>query len=162
MSDNNEKLVFNMNKAILMGRLTRDPEIDRYDPGKLNFTVACNKRYKNKDGIWTDGVNYIRCFAIGKDIEAIMENFHTGRLIYIEGEIRTSDWKDEKTGKNMEKTRIFVDKWDFVTSRPKNDSRYEKKEDETSSHKENDSQSNFYQPIGNISSSSSYDILGEL
>ena len=107
-----------MNKAILMGRLTRDPEL-RYsqsaDPiAILRFSIAVNKRIKNDSGPDAD---FIDCVAFGKTGEFINQYFKKGAMIAVEGRIQTSSWDDKESGQKRYRTEVIVDQSYFTGSR---------------------------------------------
>lgn len=106
-----------MNKAILMGRLTRDPEI-RYFQGEhpvavARFTLAVERRMK-KDG--EDSADFIRCVAFGKTAETIEKYVHQGKKIVIEGRIQTGSYTNQD-GVKVYTTDIVVESMEFAESR---------------------------------------------
>lgn len=106
-----------MNKAILMGRLTRDPEI-RYSQGEnpvavARFTLAVERRMK-KDG--EDSADFIRCVAFGKTAETIEKYVHQGKKIVIEGRIQTGSYTNQD-GVKVYTTDIVVESMEFAESR---------------------------------------------
>ena len=98
-----------MNKVILLGRLTRDPEL-RYqaNTGKANcrFTLAINRIEKDK-------ADFINCVAFGKTAETISQYFTKGRQIAITGSIRTGSY-DAQDGTKRYTTDIFVESFEFT------------------------------------------------
>lgn len=106
-----------MNKAILMGRLTRDPEI-RYSQGEnpvavARFTLAVERRMK-KDG--EDSADFIRCVAFGKTAETIEKYVFQGKKIVIEGRIQTGSYTNQD-GVKVYTTDIVVESMEFTESR---------------------------------------------
>ena len=89
------------NRVILMGNLTRDPEV-RYLPSNMavvDMGLAVNDRYQDKQtGEWVDRPNFIDCTAFGKSAESIGKFFTKGRPILIEGKLRFEQWDDKQTG----------------------------------------------------------------
>ncbi|MDB4681190.1 single-stranded DNA-binding protein, partial [bacterium] len=78
------------NKVILMGNLTRDPEL-RYTPSGMAiaaFGIATNRRWKDQDGNQKDEVTYIDITAFGKQAEVIGQYFQKGKGIHIEGRLK--------------------------------------------------------------------------
>lgn len=100
-----------MNKVILIGRLTKDPEL-RYAPGTgtgvSRFTVAVNRRKKE------DGADFINCVAFGKTAETISQYLTKGRQIAITGSIRTGSY--DKDGVKHYTTDVAVDGFEFIGS----------------------------------------------
>lgn len=106
-----------MNKAILMGRLTRDPDI-RYSQGEnpvavARFTLAVERRMK-KDG--EDNADFIRCVAFGKTAETIEKYVFQGKKIVIEGRIQTGSYTNQD-GAKIYTTDIVVESVEFAESR---------------------------------------------
>lgn len=86
-----------INKAILMGRLTRDPVIRHTDSGKAvcNFTVAIDNGYGEEKS-----ADFISCVAWNKTAEFVDKYFAKGRMIIVVGRIRTRTWEDRDGKKN--------------------------------------------------------------
>jgi len=104
-----------MNKAILMGRLTKDPEL-RYSKSAepvaiAHFTIAINRRYSKEDA------DFINCVAFSKTGEFISNYFKKGAMIAVEGNIQTTSWEDEKTGQKRYKTEVVVTQAHFTGSK---------------------------------------------
>lgn len=104
----------NINKVILMGRLTADPELQMSTTNipVLSFTVAVNKP-KKKDG--TQEANFIDCVAFRKTAEFISKYFKKGSAIIIFGQINVSTY--EKEEKKYKSTKIVVDEVQFGESK---------------------------------------------
>lgn len=105
-----------MNKAILMGRLTRDPEL-RYTPNQVatcSFTVAVDRRYKSQDG--TTQADFISCVAWRQTAEFISKYFAKGSKILVTGSIQTRTW-DDKEGQRHYATEVVVDDAEFCESK---------------------------------------------
>ncbi len=107
------------NRVILMGNLTRDPEL-RHLPSNTAVTgiaLAVNDRWKDKDsGEWKDRANFIDCEAFGRTAEVINEYFRKGKPILIEGRLRMDQWQD-KEGNNRSKLKVVIDGFEFIGSR---------------------------------------------
>lgn len=99
------------NKVILMGNITRDPELRQTQGGTsvVKFTVAINDKIKDKDT-----TSFIDCTAFGKTAENIAKYFHKGSPILIEGRLRQESWTDKQSGQNRSKLVIVADKFEFV------------------------------------------------
>jgi len=86
-----------MNKVILVGRLGQNPE-QRATPGGTavtNFSIATNETYKSQSGEYNDNTEWHRCVAFGKAAEYIGSFFTKGRLVYVDGRLRTRKWTDQ-------------------------------------------------------------------
>ncbi|MEM1108787.1 MAG: single-stranded DNA-binding protein [Planctomycetota bacterium] len=108
------------NRVILMGNLTRDPEV-RYLPNNtavVDIGLAVNDRYQDKQsGEWVDRPNFIDCTAFGKSAESIGKFFQKGRPILIEGKLRFEQWEDRQSGQKRSKIKVVIDQWNFCDSR---------------------------------------------
>jgi single-strand DNA-binding protein len=108
------------NKVILLGNLTRDPEL-RYTPqgaAVCEFALALNSVYTNKQtGQKVEEVSYIDLVAWGKTGETIAEYMKKGRQIMVEGRLKQDRW-DSQDGKKMSKVRVTVESFTFVGARP--------------------------------------------
>ena len=110
-----------MNKVILMGRLTRDPEV-RYAQGNQSmavarYTLAVDRRFK-RDG--EQSADFIQCVAFGKSGEFAERYFHKGTKIVVEGRIQTGSY--EKDGQRVYTTDIVVEQQEFAESKANSDS----------------------------------------
>lgn len=106
-----------MNKAILMGRLTRDPELRATGSGinVCTFTIAVNRRFV-KAGEERQA-DFISCVAWRQTAEFICKYFTKGRMIAVSGAIQTRTW-DDKEGKKQYTTEVVVDDAYFADSNP--------------------------------------------
>ena len=106
-----------MNKVILMGRLTRDPEV-RYTQGDnasavARFSLAVDRRYK-KDGEQT--ADFINCVAFGKTGEFIEKYGRKGTKFVVEGRIQTGSYTN-KDGQKVYTTDVVVEQVEFAESK---------------------------------------------
>lgn len=86
-----------MNKVIIMGRLTSDPELRQTQSGvaSCKFTIACDRRFANKQTGEREA-DFISCLAFKNTAEFISRYFNKGKMIAIEGSLRTGSYKDKK------------------------------------------------------------------
>ena len=118
-----------MNIAILMGRLTRDPELKYTSNGKAyaNFTLAVQKT--------KDEAEFIDCVAWEKTAENIAEYFRKGNRILIQGRLNVSNY--EQNGEKRKFTRVLANTFEFIDSKNSGNSqnnsrnRYDSDEDES-------------------------------
>lgn len=105
-----------MNKAILMGRLTKDPELrnTQSNISVCSFTLACDRRYKNQDGSRT--ADFIPCVAWRQQAEFISRYFHKGDRMLISGTIQPRSWEDQN-GQRRYTTEVIVDEVHFCESK---------------------------------------------
>ena len=107
-----------INRVILTGNLTRDPEIRRTQSGMaiMSFGIAVNDRRKNSQtGEWEDYPNFIDCTMFGSRAEAVSNFISKGSKIGLEGKLRYSTW--ERDGQKRSKIEVIVDEIDFMSSR---------------------------------------------
>lgn len=99
-----------MNKVILIGRLTKDPEL-RFTAGSgmavSRFTVAVNRQFKK------DETDFINCVAFGKTAETISQYLTKGRQIAVIGSIRTGSY-DAQDGTKRYTTDVAVESFEFI------------------------------------------------
>lgn len=110
-----------MNKVILMGRLTRDPEV-RYSQSDTpvavaRYTLAVNRRFKKEGG--EAEVDFIRCVAFGKAGEFTEKYFRQGMRILISGRIQTGSYTN-KDGQKVYTTDVVIEEQDFADSKSNN------------------------------------------
>ena len=109
-----------MNKVILMGRLTRSPEV-RYSQGAepvavARYTLAVNRRFKRKDEPEAD---FIPCVALGKSGEFAEKHFRKGQLVGVIGRLQVRSWED-KEGKKHWTTEVIIEEQHFAESKNSN------------------------------------------
>ena len=112
-----------MNKVILMGRLTRDPEI-RYANNEnntciANYTLAVDRRFKRQGDEQT--ADFIRCVAMGKGGEFAEKYLHQGTKIVVEGRIQTGSYTN-RDGQKVYTTEVVVEDQEFAESKASSDS----------------------------------------
>lgn len=105
-----------MNKAVLIGRLTKDPEL-RYAAGSgtavCRFTLAVARQFKK------DETDFINCVSFGKAAETIKQYMTKGRQLAVTGSIRTGSY-DAQDGTKRYTTDVAVDEFEFVGSGQRN------------------------------------------
>lgn len=105
-----------MNKVILMGRLTRSPEV-RYSQGAepvavARYTLAVNRRFKRKDEPEAD---FIPCVAFGKSGEFAEKYFRKGQLVAVTGRLQVRSW--DKDGERRYATEVIIEEQHFAESK---------------------------------------------
>lgn len=108
-----------INKAIISGNLTRDPELRTTAGGTavLSFSVAVNDRQKNNQtGEWEDYPNFIDCTLFGKRGESLSRFLAKGTKIAIEGKLRWSQWQTQDGGKRS-KIEVIVNELELMQQR---------------------------------------------
>lgn len=121
-----------LNKIFLYGNLTRDPELKALPSGSqvVEFGVATNRTYKDKDGAKKEEVDFHNIVSFGRTAEVIAQYMKKGRPIFIEGRIRTRSWEaKDGTGKRY-KTEIVLENFQFGPSAaPRNGTEQERGSD---------------------------------
>ena len=110
-----------MNKVILMGRLTRDPDV-RYSAGEnalaiARYTLAVDRRFK-RDGEAT--ADFISCVAFGRAAEFAERYFHQGIRIVVSGRIQTGSYTNRE-GQKVYTTEVVVEEQEFAESKSASD-----------------------------------------
>ena len=111
-----------MNKVILMGRLTRDPEV-RYSAGEnslaiARYTLAVDRRFK-RDGEAT--ADFIGCVAFGRSAEFAEKYFRQGLKVVVSGRIQTGSYTN-RDGQKVYTTEVVVEEQEFAESKAVSDS----------------------------------------
>ena len=111
----------NLNKVMLIGNLTRDPEL-RYTPaglGVASFGIAVNTPIgKDEEGNRKVETLFVDVVAFGKQAEVIAEYLKKGSLIYLEGRLRYRTWEDQ-SGNKRSKYEIILNNLQFLDTRDK-------------------------------------------
>lgn len=105
-----------MNKAFLIGRLTRDPEL-RYSSSNtpvVTFSIAIDRQYTNRDG--QRETDFIRIVAYNKQAENVKKFVSKGSMVAVDGRIQTGSY-DDKDGKKVYTTDIVADRVQFLDSK---------------------------------------------
>ncbi len=108
-----------LNKVMLIGRSTSNLEVKTIEgtgTSVANFTVATNRKFKNKEGNVLEDAEYHRCVAYGKWAEVLGQYLTKGKRVYIEGRLRTRRWEDNEWATKYS-TEIIVDNFIFLDSK---------------------------------------------
>ena len=108
----------NYNKIMLMGNLTRDPQLS-YLPSNtpvVEFGLAVNRKFKRQDGEQGEETLFVDCRAFGRMAELLNQYCTKGKPLFIEGRLQLDRWQD-KDGNNRSKHRVFIENFQFVDSR---------------------------------------------
>lgn len=108
-----------INKVLITGNLTRDPELRETPSGfqVLNFGVAVNDRRKNQQTQqWEDYANFVDCTMFGNRAASVSRFLGKGSKVAIEGKLRWSQW-EAQDGSKRSKLEVVVDEIEFMTSR---------------------------------------------
>ncbi len=102
-----------LNKVLLYGNLTRDPELKALPSGQqvASFGLATNRSFKNRDGQQQEQTEFHNIVAFGRTAEVMGQYLKKGRPIYVEGRLQTRTW--DKDGAKQYRTEIIVDSFQF-------------------------------------------------
>lgn len=102
------------NKVVLMGNLTRDPELRTTPNGQnvASFSLAVNRSWKNANGEQQEAVDYIDCNIWGKPAEIITQYMKKGSGILVSGRLQQRSWEQE--GQKRSKVEVVVEDFNFV------------------------------------------------
>jgi single-strand DNA-binding protein len=105
-----------VNKVILVGRLGKDPEIRSTPTGTTvaKFSLATDDRYTDKSGEKQERTEWHNIVAWGKLAEICGQYLRKGKLVYIEGSIRTDSWDDKETGQKKYRTDIVANQMQML------------------------------------------------
>src|SRR5256885_2586589 len=107
-----------VNKAILVGRLGRDPETRYTSAGQAvcNFTLATDETYKDRSGERQKRTEWHRIVVWGKQAEIAQQYLHKGSLIFVEGRIQTRQW-DDREGQKRTTVEIVANNFRMLGGR---------------------------------------------
>src|SRR3954468_2820094 len=111
-----------VNRVILIGNLTRDPQTKQL-PGAgggtsvCEFGLAMNRRYRTQAGEEREDVCFIDCAAFGKTGEVIQQYCTKGKQLFVEGRLKYDTWDDRSGGGKRSKLSLIVENFQFLGSR---------------------------------------------
>lgn len=108
-----------LNKVMLIGNLTRDPELRVTPKGTAicQFGIAVNRQYKDESGATRDDTTFVDIEAWGKTGENIAKYMVKGRPIFIEGRLKLDTWDDKTTGEKRSKMKVVCEMGQFLGGR---------------------------------------------
>ncbi len=101
-----------------MGNLTRDPQL-KQTPNNMSVAeigLACNRKFKSKEGEMRKEVTYVDCEAWGRTAETMAKYLTKGKPVFVEGRLKLDQWQD-KDGNNRSKLRVVIESFQFIDSR---------------------------------------------
>jgi single-strand DNA-binding protein len=108
----------NFNKVILVGNLTRDPEL-RYTPKGVAIAklgLAVNRRWTSETGEVREETTFVDIDAFGKQAETIANYCKKGRPLLVEGRLRMDQWEDKQSGQKRTKLGVVLESFSFLDS----------------------------------------------
>ncbi len=106
----------NLNKVMLIGNLTRDPEL-RYTPkgtAVADITLAINRIWNNEQNVRQEETIFVEVTLWGRQAELAQQYLSKGRLAYIEGRLQMDTWDDKETGKKRSKLKVIGETLQFL------------------------------------------------
>src|ERR1700691_877521 len=104
-----------INKAMVFGNLTRDPEL-RAMPSGMNvasFSVATNRVFKDRDGKNQEQTDFHNVVVFGRQADTVSQYLKKGSSVFVEGRMQTRSWDDKKTGEKKYRTEVVADRVQF-------------------------------------------------
>ncbi|MEM7698833.1 MAG: single-stranded DNA-binding protein [Verrucomicrobiota bacterium] len=108
-----------LNKVMVMGNLTRDPEV-RYTPKGSAVTdigMAINRNYTTDDGQRREEVTFVDVTFWGRQAEVLGEYMKKGRPLYVEGRLQLDTWEDKNTGQQRSRLKVVGEGFQFLGGR---------------------------------------------
>ena len=108
-----------INRVVLVGNLTRDPELRHTPSGTpvCSLRLAVNTRRKDESGQWTDKPNYFDITVWGQQGENCAQYLSKGRPVAVDGRLEWREWQDKETGQKRQAVDIIADSVQFLGSR---------------------------------------------
>ena len=107
-----------LNKAFLIGNLTRDPELKALPSGinVCSFSVATNRVWKDKNGEKQEAADFHNIVVFGRQAETVAQYMKKGSQVMVEGRMQTRSWDDQATGAKKYRTEVIADRVQFGTN----------------------------------------------
>lgn len=107
------------NKVLLMGNLTRDPQLKQLPSSSTvaDFGLAVNRRYKTQNGEDREETLFVDCAAFGKQADVIGQYCKKGKALFVEGRLKLDTWEDKMGGGHRSKITVVVENFQFVGGR---------------------------------------------
>lgn len=108
----------NLNKVMLIGNLTRDPELRHTPKGTAvsEISMAINRVWNNDQGQKQEETTFVEVTLWGRQAELAQQYLTKGRPVYIEGRLNLDTWDDKETGKKRSKLRVIGENMQFLSS----------------------------------------------
>src|SRR5213594_3249103 len=110
----------NLNKVLLLGNVTRDPEV-RYTPkgsAVCDLGIAVNRAYTTDSGEKREEVTFVDVTLWGRTAEVASEYLKKGRPVFIEGRLQMDSWDDKQTGQKRSRLRVVGESMQLLGGRP--------------------------------------------
>jgi len=106
-----------LNKVMLLGNLTRDPELRHTPKGSAvtDLGLALNRRVQDGNGGWKEEVTFVDVTVWGNSAENAHKYLSKGRGVFVEGRLQMDTWDDKETGKKRSKLKVVADNLQFLS-----------------------------------------------
>ncbi len=106
------------NKVLLMGNLTRDPELKQTPSSQsvAQIGIALNRKFKDREGNMREETTYVDCEAWGRTAEVMAQYLSKGKPVFVEGRLKLDQWQD-KEGNNRSKLKVVIESFQFIDSK---------------------------------------------
>ena len=107
------------NRVLLMGNLTRDPELRQTSSNNpvANIGLAVNRSYTTKSGERREEATFIDCEAWGRTAEVMSRYLKKGRPVFVDGRLKLDEWEDRE-GNRRHKLKVVIEQFQFINSNP--------------------------------------------
>lgn len=112
-----------LNQVIVMGNLTRSPEVKQTPSGNsvVSFSLALNRSYKDAQDQWQEATDYVDVVAWGKLADQVAERLDTGSRALVNGRLQSRSWEDKDTGAKRSKLEVLAQDVTFLDAADKID-----------------------------------------
>jgi len=106
------------NKVLIMGNLTRDPELKQTPSNQsvAQIGIAMNRKFKDREGNMREEVTFVDCEAWGRTAEVMAQYLSKGKPVFVEGRLKLDQWQ-EQSGGNRSKLKVVVESFQFIDSK---------------------------------------------
>ncbi len=104
-----------INKAMLFGNITRDPELRSLPSGMnvCNFSIATNRVYRDREGKKQEQTDFHNVVVFGRQADTVAQYLKKGSSVYVEGRMQTRSWDDKTSGEKKYRTEVVADRVQF-------------------------------------------------
>ena len=122
-----------INKVILFGNLTRDPELKALPSGMnvVNFSIATNRIFRDREGKKQEQTEFHNIVVFGRQADTVAQYMKKGSSVFIEGRLQTRSWDDKTSGEKKYRTEVIAERVQFGPRAGGGGNAVAKKADET-------------------------------
>jgi single-strand DNA-binding protein len=106
------------NKVLIMGNLTRDPELKQTPNNQsvAQIGIAMNRKFKDREGNMREETTFVDCEAWGRTAEVMAQYLSKGKPVFVDGRLKLDQWQD-KDGNNRSKLKVVIESFQFIDSK---------------------------------------------